>query len=660
MSGPAARSPIAMLPPVSWGLTLRPIVVLTGLGAAVIAGFGVVHEPRVVLLTGAVAGILLVLCAVLIARRLRQVAMAVVRYPGVPRAWRASVGRLAGMGRSVLISAWHRCRMVWSAVGRAAVMRPLIVVGPIAASVACGFAAAGDHRWLLVIGIVGVTALAALLAPRYVRQLRALARTTAPVAGAALAVVTGLALADGRWVVAACVAGAAAWGLLAWRWGPVRAGITVVSLGLPLYAVEWLASVGAGVGLLTVLVLALLLPHVLLGWRRYPDYLTHPLVLLILALGLVILVSLVAAPVGDDTYSLAKTYLGRAVLFPLLLFIGLMSLGRRQAFGTLDWIARAFIVVGAVGGVLSLIQVSTRHGYLSPDVVPSPALEQFVGSRAVGFSESPGTWGAFLVLPASFCMIRWVRCGGKWLTVALALIGIGIGLSGLRSAWGATLAAAVVAVALGRPPWRRVGIAAITAAVLVGGLFAIGSFRTFVSGRAGGQGPTIGQGRLSVDESAYARLLLIRAEAEFGVRAPLTGIGLGNLGHEIGVRRPAYIVETRRTVGVVPNVPIERHNTYLGLFAELGVPGLLVVLLLLASTFEALRRVRAVATDEERLTIDGLIAALVGTIIVAGFTEADRQPFLWWLVGVSVALHAVASMRRVSRLAQRSPLARSG
>ncbi|MBA2536966.1 MAG: class I SAM-dependent methyltransferase, partial [Actinobacteria bacterium] len=86
---------------------------------------------------------------------------------------------------------------------------------------------------------------------------------------------------------------------------------------------------------------------------------------------------------------------------------------------------------------------------------------------------------------------------------------------------------------------------------------------------------------------------------------------------------------------------LEKHNTYAGLFAELGPPGIAVFLALLAAGFRALVRVRRRAIDSEEVALaDGLFAALAGTVVIAGFTEADRQVFLWWILGLAFGLAA--------------------
>ena len=123
-----------------------------------------------------------------------------------------------------------------------------------------------------------------------------------------------------------------------------------------------------------------------------------------------------------------------------------------------------------------------------------------------------------------------------------------------------------------------------------------------------------------------------------GLREPVTGIGLGNVGPELTTIDAAWL---RDQTLVVPGVPIDRHNTYAGTFAELGFPGLVVFLGVVAyGLWVLVRRLRRTGDPVERSILRGLTAALAGTLVVAFFSDADRQIFLWWILGFAFALTA--------------------
>jgi O-antigen ligase len=172
---------------------------------------------------------------------------------------------------------------------------------------------------------------------------------------------------------------------------------------------------------------------------------------------------------------------------------------------------------------------------------------------------------------------------------------------------------------------------------------AFGSFRTFLTGGnpAGGT-IALDRGRLSEDESARARLILSRAELEPGARHPAAGIGLGNVGAGLTTLHSGYL---RHQSLIVPGAPIDTHNAYAGLFAELGAPGAAAFLALLAAGFVAPLRARRAVPPEARTLLDGLLAGLAGTAVVTAFTDADRQVFLWWLLGASFALSSALRER---------------
>jgi O-antigen ligase len=249
--------------------------------------------------------------------------------------------------------------------------------------------------------------------------------------------------------------------------------------------------------------------------------------------------------------------------------------------------------------------------------------------------------------------------------------------SGSRSAWLGTAAIFPLAAALAPGAiWRRVAPFAVAGcSVLIALQFQ--NFQDYLGGagsrevrantpatapRSGGNPapgtqptPTaslprakIGSGRLAGDESANFRYLISRAELELGRRHPLAGVGLGNLGPALGELPPRYVSPKQ---GLVPGVPIEKHNTYAGLFAELGAPGALTFVALLLSSGYILfrsRRAFARASDEVAL-IDGLLGALVATVIVAGFTDADRHAFLWWIVGLALGISALVGREQPRR-----------
>lgn len=456
------------------------------------------------------------------------------------------------------------------------------------------------------------------------------------VAGVAVAVATGLALGAARWELAAVLIVPAGWLLALPLGGRAGASVLILTLAMPFYGAGWVASLASGLGLFTVMLLAGGATMVAGRLREAASVLrSDRRIWLVGAWGAVLALSLLIAERTPDSVQLGKTYAGRSVLFPLVVYLGFLLVGRATAFPLLRWCMRGLLALAVAGSVLGLAQVGLETAYPTPSGQDAAAIEQFVGSRAVGLSESPGTWAAFLVIVLPAAVAAALRRPRGMVLAAVPLLTLGVALTGLRSAWAAALVAiAVVAFLSGRGRRGLLVVGLVLLAVV--SATQVGGFRDFIAGGGGG-GPSIGSGRLGVDESARGRWLLMREELEIGLRRPVTGVGLGNIGRGLTIEDR----EEGDLLGVVPGVTIEKHNVYTGLFAELGLPGLTLFLALLAAGVGALWRVRRAAGGAERALVDGLLGSLVATALLANATEADRQVFLWWLLGAAFALAAL-------------------
>jgi O-antigen ligase len=443
-----------------------------------------------------------------------------------------------------------------------------------------------------------------------------------------------VALANGRWPFALLAAGATVGFLLAPRRGPLAAGLLVVTALLPTYDAGWLATLGHGFGLFTVFVGALtvvaVLTYRLALWRLARDRGA----ILIAVFALIVVGSLLVDPRGDHSVGTAKTIVARAFLLPLLLLLVAYAIPRDRARHLVDDFGTAVIVIALVGVPVSIAQVAFGKGYID---AASPAVSQFVGKRAIGFSSHPAAWAAFLLIPVGIASARWLRERTLWFGLAALAIAFEIVLTGLRSGWLALALMAVLGVFAAKGWMRAAGIAAIV--VSLGVAFLIGNFRTELQGGNPSGALGLGKGRLGIDESARQREILTHAEVDLGLRAPLTGIGLGNVSQEIGTLHKSYLRDQHL---IVPGSGVTPHNSFTGLFAELGAPGLSAFLALFAAAFLALLRGRrAAATPRMRAVNEGLLAALSGTAVLAIVTDADRQVYLWWILGVALLLDAL-------------------
>jgi len=128
------------------------------------------------------------------------------------------------------------------------------------------------------------------------------------------------------------------------------------------------------------------------------------------------------------------------------------------------------------------------------------------------------------------------------------------------------------------------------------------------------------------------------------VSHPVLGVGAGNFPVAEGTISPLARLQ-ERGIGVRWGAA---HNSFLQVGAELGIPGLLLFIGLLATAFISLRRVarRALtasppAGDVSRLA-QSLMAALVGWVVGAFFLSLAYTDMLYTLVALVVALAKIS------------------
>jgi len=124
---------------------------------------------------------------------------------------------------------------------------------------------------------------------------------------------------------------------------------------------------------------------------------------------------------------------------------------------------------------------------------------------------------------------------------------------------------------------------------------------------------------------------------------PLFGVGASNFGVAEGTISPHARLQ-ERAIGVRWNAP---HNSFVQVGAELGVPGLLLLLAVMGSAFGALRRVTRVDGASSRWSrappqlAQALQASLVGFVVGAFFLSLAYSEMLYSLVAFAVALRKV-------------------
>lgn len=177
-----------------------------------------------------------------------------------------------------------------------------------------------------------------------------------------------------------------------------------------------------------------------------------------------------------------------------------------------------------------------------------------------------------------------------WLVVTLVNV-VGIALSASKGAVVALVMGLGVAFMWGGRGTRATALALLVVAAAVVGVFTIGPLHEVVAYRLQGS---------ALDYSVGERMQLYRLAADTFVRQPLLGVGLNN-----------FSVVSNRLTGV-DTVP---HNLELGFLAELGLPGLLMVLAWVAALGHSAWRARFATGPRDRALGVGLWAAFLAFLV---------------------------------------------
>lgn len=326
--------------------------------------------------------------------------------------------------------------------------------------------------------------------------------------------------------------------------------------------------------------------------------------------------SVVWAPARGDALTSLSRYVPNLLLFPIA-YTAIRE--RRHAL-----VVVLVLIAGAT--------VAAAAGVLSPPPNPG-ALEPARATGTVGDANELAAAlvvGLFLSAAIIFDRARpsllRAACAG---TAVLCLGGIVLSLS--RGGLVALAVAGVVAVLVaGR--WRAPMLAAVLAAC-AGALF---YFVAIASLPARERVTEVGTGTGRTDLWTVG-LRMVNSH-------PLTGVGVGNF-QDTSIHyllQPGLI----HRADFIITTPKIAHNTYLQAFAELGLPGGVLLLVIIASGAGcALLAARAAARKgllELELLARGLFVATAGFLAASFFISENYSKLMWTLLALGPALLAIA------------------
>ena len=219
--------------------------------------------------------------------------------------------------------------------------------------------------------------------------------------------------------------------------------------------------------------------------------------------------------------------------------------------------------------------------------------------------------------------------------VALGILTLGFVWSGSRGGFIALLAVALFIVArYSAIPLRwRVGATALVAVVLLG----------TASDRYWEQMGTITSDDDYNHTSETGRLQIWSRGLDYMLENPILGVGPDNFPVAEGTLSP-FAERQQWGIGVRWNAA---HNAFIQIGAELGLPGLVLFISIIACAFAALRRAgrnesrAAEAGSQAARVTPALTASLLGFVVGAFFLSLAYSEMLYTLIAFAVALEKV-------------------
>jgi O-antigen ligase len=261
-----------------------------------------------------------------------------------------------------------------------------------------------------------------------------------------------------------------------------------------------------------------------------------------------------------------------------------------------------------------------------------------LAATALHASALGGTTGFFLgggalaLLGALAMRLRWS------LALVVALLGVEMTLAGSRATLvGFVIGSGALVLALpGRPRRRAVraafavaGCGIVLAAIVASSASEAQGLRTgterFVSGTAG----------YRTDNTAQWRLTTWKNALRLVAHHPLDGVGFGTPVMVYAAEEPPDKMESPYNYGLP-------HNTFITMALRMGIPGLAILLLILATWADGLWRIR-----NRSPLAPVLLALVVFACCYGNFALLFERPFMampfWTLIGLGLVLQRQAA-----------------
>lgn len=310
--------------------------------------------------------------------------------------------------------------------------------------------------------------------------------------------------------------------------------------------------------------------------------------------------------------------------------------------------AGAFVSIFAVHQTITGNYDSNYFGFAQADAAIRTGVTTLTGDvfqpRMAGSIGETNRFAQTMLMLVPLGIFRVFGERSTVLKVIAGLMTVLITLSVILSfSRGAAVGLAVLVVALMAMRMVRARHALLVVVALALILAAFPQYTNRITSLAG-VGGLEASGTSAVDNSLLSRITETAAAGLVMLDHPVIGVGPAMF--------PAYYEAYANDIGILVRNDAEReaHNLYLGVGAELGIPGLVVFLLIAISVVQMLRRARRASIvrrpDLERLTTPFLLALL--TYYVTGmFLHLSFGRFYWLMLAVATAA-AVTTLREMA------------
>ena len=282
----------------------------------------------------------------------------------------------------------------------------------------------------------------------------------------------------------------------------------------------------------------------------------------------------------------------------------------------LVWLFGELVAMAVVFAAIGVYQWATRDIFWNPKVIVGNAYAPFFRVNSVFYD--PSVYGRFLVVAIAACLVVALYSRRPWVAyasgAASAAAWTGLLFSFSQSSFAALVAVVLVLAAM-LWRWKAVLAVALVAIVVVGAGVSAPQIRSSI----------VRHSRSGLNHATSGRWKLVTNGVKVALHHPVAGVGIGDF-------KQAYA----RQVGLRGREPrsAASHDTPVTVAAELGVPGLaLLVWLVATALLMTLRRFSSRLSGRTVLVCGLALAAIaVHSLFYNAFFE---DPTMWGLLGLA-------------------------